>query len=164
MATIQPTAVESSTNYAGSATVANVESEDANWAIADGNNVNTDIQVSYPTPALPLTIGAGLQLLRIECRQFDEGQGGDPDVRVELWEAGSLVRAGSAVPVTGGAQIVNFTFNANELSDTTGADLECKVFGLRSGGSPTNRNSVDIGAIRFFSNESALFVPRIHIF
>lgn len=126
------------------------DSGDGNWCVASGNNTDTEIHCSFDTPTDNPTIGADLQTFKVEVRQFDGGQSGTPDVRIELWENGSLVRAGSAIPVTSASsQTVSFTFNANELGTADGSLVEIKVIGLRSGGGPTARNTIDTGGIQW---------------
>jgi hypothetical protein len=125
------------------------DSPDGNWLVATGNNVDTDVRTSFPTPTGNPTVGAGLQEFKAWVRQYDEGQSGTPDVRIELWENGGLVRAGSDENVTTSGHMVTFTWNANELGTADGSLVECKVVGTKSGGSPGNRNTVDVGAIEW---------------
>jgi len=147
-----PTSVLASTEI-GSGTIADIDedpdSPDANWMVATGNNVDTDVRVDFDTPTDTLTVGADLQEFKSHVRQFDEGQSGTPQVRMELWEAGVLVRAGSDENVTTGGHTLSFTWNANELSAGSGADVECKIIGTKSGGAPGARNAVDYGAVEW---------------
>jgi len=123
---------------------------DANWCVASGNNTHTDVRTSFPTPTGNPTVGADLQEFKAEVRQFDGGQSGTPDARIELWENGVLVRAGIDVAVTSSvSQIITFTWNANELATADGSLVECKVVGTKSGGSPSARNTVDVGGIEW---------------
>lgn len=114
---------------------------------ATGNNINTDARFSFPTPSDALTNGADLQEFKAAVSEFDTGQTGTPEARLELWEAGSLVRAGTNVNVTSQQQIITFTWNATEIS--AAADVECKFVGTKSGGSPTARNTVNLDAIEW---------------
>jgi hypothetical protein len=125
------------------------DSPDTNWLVASGNNVNTDVRTSFGTPGTAPKVGADLQEFRVLCRQFDEGQGGTPDGRVELWEDGGLIRAGSDTPIPQGGIVLSFTWNANELGTPDGSLVECKVVGTKSGGSPSNRNSTEVGAVEW---------------
>lgn len=111
---------------------------------ATGNNVNTEWGGDFPTPTGNPTVGAGLQEFRVGVLEFDAGQSGIPDARIELWENGSLVRAGSNTPVSTYA-VLAFTWNANELATADGSLVQCKLIGIKSGGSPTARNTVRIG-------------------
>lgn len=125
---------------------------DGNWCVASGNNVDTETHNSYATPTGSPTVGADLQEFKCEVRQFDGGQSGTPDARIELWENGSLVRAGTDTAVTvadPSSQVIAFTWNANELGTADGSLVEIKVIGTRSGGSPTARNTVDVGGVEW---------------
>lgn len=115
---------------------------------ATGNNVDTEYGVNFPTPTDTLTSGADLQEFRVGVEEYDSGQSGTPTVRVELWENGALVRAGSETNVTSYA-VVSFTWNATELSNQDGSLVQCKVIGTKSGGSPSKRNTVNIGMIEW---------------
>ncbi|MCK5605657.1 hypothetical protein KAR91_27430 [Candidatus Pacearchaeota archaeon] len=115
---------------------------------ATDNNVDTEYGVDYPTPTGNPTIGADLQEFRAGVEEFDSGQTGTPDARIELWENGSLVRAGSNTPVSTYA-VLAFTWNANELATPDGSLVQCKVIGVKSGGSPGARNTVNIGHIEW---------------
>ena len=125
------------------------DSGDANWLVASGIGVNTDVRTTFNTPTGNPTVGANLQEFRVQVRQFDTGQTGDPNARIELWENGILVRAGSDVLVTGSGQVIAFAWNANELGTPDGSLVECKVVGTKAGGSPSKKNSVDVGAIEW---------------
>lgn len=125
------------------------DSPDGLWLTASGNNVNTSVLASFPTPTGNPTVGANLQEFRVLVRQYDEGQGGTPEARIELWENGGLIGAGSDTNVPQGGVVLSFTWNANELGTADGSLVECKVVGTKSGGSPSNRNTVEVGAIEW---------------
>ena len=115
---------------------------------ATGNNVNTEYGVDFPTPSGNPTVGAGLQEFRAGVEEFDSGQSGTPDARIELWENGALVRAGPNTPVSVYA-VLAVAWNANELATADGSLVQCKVIGVKSGGSPSARNTVRIGHIEW---------------
>lgn len=125
------------------------DSHDNNYLNATGNNVNTAVLASFPTPTGNPTVGADLQEFRVRVHQFDEGQTGTPQARIELWENGVLVRAGTDTDVTTGGVVLSFTWNANELATADGSQVECNVVGTKSGGSPSARNSVEVDAIEW---------------
>lgn len=108
------------------------------------NNTSTEYGVDFPTPTGPPTVGAGLQEFRAGVEEFDSGQTGTPQARIELWENGSLVRAGTDTNVSTYA-VLSFTWNANELATADGSLVQMKVIGTKSGGSPGARNTVNIG-------------------
>lgn len=125
------------------------DSPDGNWLVASGNNINTDVRTTFPTPTGNPTVGADLQEFKAWVRRFDEGQTGTPEARIELWENGVLVRAGANEEVTTSGHMVTFPWNASELGTVDGSLVECKVVGTKSGGSPTARNTVDVGAVEW---------------
>lgn len=115
---------------------------------ATGNNTNTEWGGDFDTPSGDLTVGAGLQTFRVGVLEFEpSGPAGVPTARIELWENGSLVRAGSETDVNEYA-VLELAWNANELSPSSGNDgagVQCKLIGTKTGGSPSNRNTVRIG-------------------
>jgi len=124
------------------------DSPDADWCTANGNNVDTDVRTSFPTPVDPLTVGADLQEFRWQVRRNSACGSGTPKSRAELWEAGVLVRAGAENNVTSSTgQVFSFTWNGNEVANR--ADVEARVFNTRTGGSPSVRCSVDVGAVEW---------------
>ncbi len=125
------------------------DSPDGNWMVASGNNANTDVRVSFGTPTGDPTAGTDLQEFKAHVRQFDEGQTGTPQVRIELWENGSLVRAGSNEDVSTSGHTFSLAWNANELATSDGSLVECFIAGTKSGGGPTKRNTVDVGAVEW---------------
>jgi hypothetical protein len=144
--------VISSTDLTG-ATVENLDddpdSHDANWAVATNENVHTPCLVGFPTPSNTLTDGADLQEFRAAVRKY-RNTSGVPQARCELWENGVLVREGTDINVTAlspNADIVTMTWNATEITNPD--NVECRVYGQKSGGSPSTRNSCDIGAVEW---------------
>ena len=126
------------------------DSGDANFCVANSNNVNTETHNSYPTPTGNPTVGVDLQEHKCEVRQFDGGQTATPKARIELWENGLLIRAGTDTDVTSSvSQVIAFTWNANELVTADGSLVEIKVIGTKSGGAPGARNSVDVGGVEW---------------
>ena len=122
-------------------------SPDANWMVAVDNNTDGDLYLSFPSPAGELRPGP--QKLLVAARQFDEGQTGTPTIRLELWEAGSLVEVGASMGVVPGGGLFTLQWAADEVSDQSGAGIEIKIFLERTGGSPTKRNTIDIGAVEW---------------
>ncbi len=110
------------------ATVAQLDNDpdtgDGLWAVATGNNASTEVHAGFPTPSAALNSGADLQEFKTRVRPFSATQTGDPTARLELWEAGVLVRAGSNVTLQndGGEIVIAFTWDATEI--TSAADVE----------------------------------------
>ena len=146
-----PDAILAATEQSGAVTVID-EDPDASgtdFLTSSENNVNTDCRVSFPTPTANPTVGTDLQEFKIQVREFDTGQTGTPEARIELWENGSLVRAGSDVNVTTQDQVISFLWNASELATADGSLVEAKFVGTKAGGSPTTRNTTELGAIEW---------------
>lgn len=135
------------------------DSPDANWLVASGNNVATDVRVSFPTPSGTLSSVANTQEFRALVRQFNEAQSGTPTARVELWESGTLVRAGTDTSVPVGGLVLSFTWSASEI--ISAANVECKVVGTQTGGSPSARNTVDVGAIEWNVGDTSTGISTI---
>ena len=125
---------------------------------AVANTLSTEYGVDFPTPTGPPTVGADLQGFRAGVIEFDSGQTGVPDARIELWENGTLVRAGSDTPVEP-YQVLSFTWNANELATSDGSLVQCKVIGTKAGGSPSTRNTINIGQIECHVDYTAGSTP-----
>ena len=128
---------------------------------ATGNNTATEYGVDFPTPTGNPTVGDALQNFHAGVIEFDSGQGLTPDARIELWENGTLVRAGSDVPISV-YQVLVFTWDADELATPDGSLVQMKVIGLKTGGSPANRNTVRIGHMEWnvdFTAAGGLSIP-----
>jgi hypothetical protein len=129
------------------------DSPDANDLVASGNNVNTSVRTSFGAiSGSSLDETASAQEFRAAVEQFDEGQSGTPDARLELWESGTLVRAGSDTPVGTGGVVLSLSWSASELGGSSpwdGANVECRVVGTKTGGSPTARNTVNVLAVEW---------------
>jgi hypothetical protein len=108
---------------------------------------NTQYGVSFPTPTTELSIGLNAQEFRVGADAY--ATGGTPQIRIELWENGSFVRSGSTVNVGSSYSVFSFRWSRNNLSDASGAGVECRVFGIAGGG-----NSVNIGQIEWVADQT----------
>lgn len=133
---------------------------DATVVAATGNNVETEWGGTFDTPTDSLTVGTDLQEFRAGVDEFDSGQTGVPQARIELWEAGSMVRQMVAVNVEA-PTVLSFPWNASELADVTGADVQMKVFSTKSGGAPGARNTINIGNFEWNVDYTPTVVPVI---
>lgn len=115
----------------------------------NGNGVNTEWGGDFNTPTGNPTVGAGLQEFRVGVIRFETGQTGVPLARIELWENGVLVRAGSDEDVTGTHSIVSFTWDASELGTPDGSLVQCKLIGTKIGGAGSARAAVGIGGMEW---------------
>jgi hypothetical protein len=122
------------------------DSPDGNWLTTTDNNSDHYARVSFASPTGNPQVGADMQEFRALVRKY--GGTGTPTARIELWENGVLIRAGGENNVTGPA-VIAFTWNANELSNPDGSQVECYVYGSKTGGSPTTRASIEIGAVEW---------------
>ena len=160
---IAPTVVEAFVNMENDAGTGNPDileidedptSPDSVFAKATSNNVNTELRVSFPTPDDPLTTGL-VQQFRARVEQFSTGQTGHPNARIELWEAGVMMRAGPDTEVVDAGIDLTFDWNKSELDNDTGVNSELMVIGTKSGGAPGARNSIFVDAVDWYSDQSA---------
>lgn len=142
---LAPDAILEQSNLTGAvaAIADDPDAPDSSWLTAASNNADSIVRVSFSTPPGDLT---GTQEFRVLVRRIN-GQTGTPLCRVELYSAGVLVSTPvadtSVVSVTG--VVLAGTFTATG----TGADIECRVYGTKSGGSPGARNTIEVGAIEW---------------
>lgn len=140
-----PDAILELTNLTG--TVSEIQddpdSPDGNWLDAVSNNADSVCRVSHPTPTGNPTVGADLQEFRVLVRKY--GGTGTPTARIELYENGALIRAGSNVSVTG-PLVISFLWNANEISTPNCSLVECRLYGTKTGGAAGVRATVEVGA------------------
>lgn len=155
---LYPDAIISATNLSGS--VADIDddpdSPDGAWLTAPGNNNNTDVRVSMPTPTGVPNTGAGLQSIRVLVRKTNHST--DPSAVVELFETGggsalATVVASTSVGSTSGV-VLSGTFDASLLSTADGSAVEVRVSGTTGGGNPGNRASLEVGAIEWVADYS----------
>jgi hypothetical protein len=126
------------------------DSPDANWIVADNNNVAPFLSLSFPTPVGTLTGGANVQTVQVLVRQFDEGQSGTPRVDIDVIDGTDddiVGHIGSPNNVPTGGVLFNITFNADEVIDP--ANLRVEITATKTGGGPGARNTVDIGAVQW---------------
>ena len=143
-----PDAILELTNLSG--TVSEIQDDpddpDGDWLDAVSDNANTIVRVSFPTPTGSPTVGTDLQEFRALVRKF--GGTGTPKARIELYENGGLVRAGTDTDITTDT-VLSFKWNANEISNPDGSVVECRVYGTKQGGAPAVRATVEDGAIEW---------------
>ena len=152
-----PTSIVSSTNLTG--TVSNIQddpdSADAGWLTVTTANQSTNVQVAMSDPTGSPTTGSGLQNIRVLWRKTSQTT--NPTGVVELWRSGggaaiativssTTVSSTTGVVVSGTFDFATFTAGGGAAG---GSDLEIRVVGTVGGGSPSNRASVEIGAIEW---------------
>ena len=128
---LPPDAILLQTNLSGAVTDIDDDPDDPDglFLTAVSSTSNTDLRVSFGTPATP-KIGSGLQEFRALVAKTDAT---DPSYSLELWENGSSIRvlATGAVSTFGG-EVVSGTWNANEISTADGSLVECRILGTAS--------------------------------
>lgn len=152
--TLAPDAILAQSGFTPSCAVADIDDDpdsgDTNWCVATDDNTSVDVRVSFPSPSGNPTVGADLQEFRWQVRRTAGSGTGTPTTRAELWENGALVRAGSNENVTSDSgEVHSFTWNANELGTADGSLVEVNIIGTKTGGSPTVRASIDVGAVEW---------------
>ena len=146
--------VVSATNLTG-ATVENLDddpdADEGDWATAT-SVADTSLRVGFPTPPGDPTVGADLQEFRVLLRKDATG-GNDPTYDIELWETGGgapLATLASGVTLSSDTGVVvSATWDASLLGTADGSAVELVVVGNRSGGNPSKRRTVEVGALEW---------------
>jgi hypothetical protein len=130
------------------ANITSLASDDTDYVLATDNNTTVDIRVGFPSPSGNLT-AAATQTITLIARQFDEGQTGTPSAQIEVWETGggAAIASSADTNVNTGDNTITVTFTDADTVDDTGASLEVRIIGTKSGGSPGARNAVNIDQV-----------------
>ncbi len=112
-------------------------------------NGNTNVLLGFPTPTDTLTAGTGLlQTFHVACRKGNATGGNTPGYSFELWEGGvvvSVLATGSLADSTS-KQEFTATWDGDSLSDTSGADVECRFLQTSGAtGQEANRRAIEVG-------------------
>jgi GH25 family lysozyme M1 (1,4-beta-N-acetylmuramidase) len=145
---LAPTSILEQTNLSGSVTAIDEDpdSADTSW-LTSSSDADTIVRVGFPTPILNLETGNGLQNFRVRVKASNGS--GTGTVIVSIYENG-IERASQSFSAGGAGQNVQLSWNANLLSNPSGADVECRVVGQGVyGGNPSSRFRIDIGAIEW---------------
>lgn len=146
---LAPSSIISQTELSGSVTDIDddPDSPDGNWLLASSNNVSVQAIAEMATPTLPLKDGTGLQEVRVLVMEFDPSQTGTPTVNVTVTDPdGTVIASSGSVNVTSQTQVVSVTFDAASMGAST---VRVDVAGTASGGAPSVRNTINIGAIEW---------------
>lgn len=151
-----PTAVEAASGYS-SIPIADIDEDpdtpDGSWGTASGNNTATSVRVSFPT-STGAPDSSGTLVIAAYVRKGPSGSAGTgtPTARIDLYYNGALIASGTTQNITSltGQKITqNFDLatvnNAGQLGD--GSGLEVLIAGTQSGGSPSSRATVEVGAV-----------------
>lgn len=130
-----------------------VSTPGGDWCAASGcgsGAVNTAWRMLFPTPTNPPSSTTDAQTFRIYARKCSAG-GADPSVRMDLYCNGVLVESGDEQTVTSEtgqvfSELVTFTAVSCAAN---GSDVEVRVVGTASGGTPSGRRSVGVDAVEW---------------
>ena len=157
---LYPNGEFSKTNFTG--TYLDVATEVAtpgtDWMDPTDDGTNNAVTFNFETPTDNLTAGVGLQTIKVWVRK-QVAAGNNPAMLVEVRQAGNvtplatLVAAETITSDTG--EQFTYTFNANILAAASGVDFELHFAGARSGGSPTLRRNLSIGAVEWVADYTA---------
>lgn len=148
---LAPDAILIQTNLSGvlGAIDEDPDSPDASFLTAIDDGDNTDLRVSFATPIAPPLPGIGLQEFRAWVRST--GGGLNPTARLEVWESGVSLAVGLDIPITStSGQLISFLWNASVLTDSSGAGVECRMFGDSTGIIVVDPfDTVEVGAVEW---------------
>ena len=126
------------------------DSPGGDWCTADSNNDNWSFMLTFDTPTGELDTGADAQTIELYVQSFDEGQSGDPDIRVDIYDGtncADLHETGSEISLTDAGYPAKATSTWTAAGVSGSADICVNVVCAKSGGSPGNRNSCNIDAL-----------------
>jgi hypothetical protein len=131
------------------------------WETATNKQTSHVGHFTFATPTQPLTTGGSFQEFRAVVRQAAQCGSVTPTARIELWQSGAPVDAGSDVGVTAlnsctqgtDCQVLSFFWNEDQVASA--ANVEIKVFGTAasSGG---QKCAVDLGAVEWNADVTAV--------
>lgn len=125
------------------------DSPDANWLSATSDSTNSIVRASFPSPTGDLTSGAGLQEFRVLYRNSPTGKTAD-QLDIYLYENGAQV--GSVLlsqPNPADNTVYSATWNAGDLSDISGVDVEIYIVTTADTSPPTQVATGEVGAIEW---------------
>ncbi|MGM0629034.1 MAG: hypothetical protein ACQESA_01265, partial [Patescibacteria group bacterium] len=119
------------------------------WLNADSHDDDTLLRVSFSDPLNSLVEGNDLQEFRVLIRSTNNGSE-DPEVSLYLYENGTqlkLLTTETATSTSG--QVISGSWNATELTDSTGSDVELRVVGSSTNNQLGDRDTIEVGAIKW---------------
>ena len=128
---------------------------------ATDNNTDWNVMFTMPTPASALDNTTDAQAIDYYVQSFDEGQGLDPTIRVDIYDTTStacdtLHETGSETTLTDAGFPAKVTDNWTSAGLSSAADVCVNIVCTKTGGSPGNRNSCNIDAIEWDVTWSAV--------
>ena len=127
------------------------------WCAADSNNVNWSARLTF-TPTITLDIGTDAQAMEFYVKSFDEGQTGEPTIRVDIYDGtacADLHETGATTTLTDAGFPAKVVDNWTAAGISAPGDVCVDIVCTKSGGAPGARNSCDIDAIRWEAAEAA---------
>lgn len=162
--TLAPDVLLTQTNLVGALTDIDDDpgSPDGLWLTASNNNANSVCIVSFGTPTDSPTTGAGVQTFQMWARASPNAR--NIDWSMYLLEGGVRRNGGTAIAtgtLTNGTsgEMVSGTWDAALLSTADGSAVECEVVFTKTGGSPSNRTTGEVGAVEWNADVSEALTP-----
>lgn len=128
------------------------DSPGGDWCTADNNNTNWTIAVSFDTPSGTLDTSSDAQSMEIYAQAFDEGQSGDPQIRIDVHDGtncADLHETGTETTLTDAGYPAKITDNWTASGVSGSADVCAVIVCTKAGGGPGARNSCDIDAVEW---------------
>ena len=167
---VLPNAWHARTNYSGY-THADLDddpdSPDGNWWLLDDDANDSACRVGFATPVGTLTEGAGLQEFKILVRKGTTQDGGATDFDCNLQDPTNTTITALATGESVGNEssyVFSYFWDAADLTTADGSGVAIEIIGnATSGGPPTSKRCVEIGAIRWIAEVEAATTRRIFI-
>lgn len=156
---LYPDALLVQTNLSGAVTDIDDDPDgpDGLWLSASGNNANSVSTVSFPNPTGSPNTGGGLQQFRIWARLTPNATACTFNVYLAnstgRLNGGAAIATGSLASVSG--QLIAANWDAALLTAADGSDVRCEFEVIKSGGSPANRTTGEVGAIEWVADYSS---------
>ncbi len=148
---VQPDALLTQINQSGAISTIqdDPDSPDGSWMTAIDDTLDSEFRVSFTDPTGAPRPGPNLQTIRVHCRRVPSSGGNNPQLTVDLYEAGTFVRA-----VISNVGITNLTgqteeglWNSSEVVDVN--DVEFRFFADTVPGGPPTRRQLDFAAVEW---------------
>jgi hypothetical protein len=134
------------------------DSPGGDWCVSDSNNVNPSWTVNMTDPSITLDDTTDAQVIAVYVREFQVDQGGDPDIRVDIYDGtdcADLHETGADQTITDNHAGTLLTESWTSAGISAAADVCVSVVCSKSGGSPGNRQSCDVDAVEWRAAEAA---------
>ena len=122
------------------------DSPDANWLSAQSNNTTSTVRIRF---AAPSTNPSGAQSFRLLVRPSNSPGANNPTWSMNLYQNGvdlGQIASGTLDGANKLEELVAGSWDASSLNDASGANVEVRWNCIGQGGSPSNRNTGELGA------------------